>query len=138
MHARGNPAIMMTHPPRLALFATFAFAPVALLAAGCQTTGPVPAIAPTGEARAQAPAFVEAACGGCHAVEPPFLSPNRQAPSFEAVANRPGVTKATIRAWLVNAHNYPEQMDFDLERDHVEQVTDYMITLRRDDYVPMP
>lgn len=96
--------------------------------AACATT-PEPAPAP--------PAFVEAACGGCHAVEPPFLSPNRRAPSFEAVANRPGVTRATIRAWLVNAHNYPEEMDFDLERDHVEQVSGYMITLRRRDYVPV-
>lgn len=84
------------------------------------------------------PAFVEAACGGCHAVEPPFLSPNMRAPSFEAVANRPGVTKATIRAWLRDAHNYPEDMDFDLTRERVDEVADYMITLRRADYVPMP
>lgn len=60
------------------------------------------------------------------------------APTFESVANRPGVTKATIRAWLVNAHNYPEVMDFELEQEHVEEITDYMITLRRADYVPAP
>ena len=84
-----------------------------------------------------APAFVQAACGGCHATEPPFLSPNPGVPSFEAIANRPGVTKATIRAWLVNAHNYPEDMDFTLERDHVESIADYMITLRRAGYVPV-
>lgn len=120
---------MMTRISSIAL-ATFALA-----LAGCQTT---PAPAPASQAAATpAPAFVEAACGGCHAVEAPFLSPNRSAPSFEAIANRPGVTKATIRAWLINAHNYPEQMDFDLERDHVEQVADYMITLRRADYVPV-
>lgn len=100
----------------------------ALGLAACATT-PQPAPAP--------PAFVEAACGGCHAVEPPYLSPNPGAPSFEAVANRPGVTRATIRAWLVNAHNYPEQMDFDLTSDHVEEVSAYMITLRRADYVPV-
>ncbi|MHA7820684.1 MAG: hypothetical protein ACX930_13635 [Erythrobacter sp.] len=109
-------------------------ATAALLAAACQTT-PSPGAS---AAAPPPPAFVEAACGGCHAVEPPFLSPNVRAPSFEAVANRPGVTRATILAWLVNAHNYPEQMDFDLEREHVEQIADYMITLRRDDYVPIP
>lgn len=108
-------------------------ASVALLAAACQTYSP-----PRAESAPPPPAFVEAACGGCHATEPPFLSPNQRAPSFESVANRPGVTKATIRAWLINAHNYPEQMDFDLERGQVDQITDYMITLRRDDYVPMP
>ncbi len=107
-----------------------ALAPAPLLVAACATT-PEPAPPPP-------PSFVEAACGGCHAVEPPFLSPNPNAPSFESVANRPGVTKATIRAWLINAHNYPEQMDFDLTRDRVEEVSTYMITLRRRDYVPMP
>ena len=110
-----------------------ALASVALLATACQTVSDARTAAPP-----PPPAFVEAACGGCHAVEPPFLSPNPRAPTFEAVANRPGVTKATIRAWLVNAHNYPEQMDFDLERDHVDQVTDYVITLKRRDYVPIP
>lgn len=110
-----------------------ALAPVAILATACQTMSDARTAEPP-----PPPAFVEAACGGCHAVEPPFLSPNPRAPTFEAVANRPGVTKATIRAWLVNAHNYPEQMDFDLERDHVDQVTDYVITLKRRDYVPIP
>ncbi len=96
------------------------------------------ACATTPQASPQPPAFVEAACGGCHAVEPPYESPNPSAPTFESVANRPGVTKATIRAWLISAHNYPEVMDFDLEREHVDEVADYMITLRRADYVPMP
>lgn len=112
---------MIHHPALLA-------APLALTLAACATT-PEPA-------PARPPAFVEAACGGCHATEPPYLSPNPQAPSFEAIANRPGVTKATVRAWLVNAHNYPEDMDFTLTRDHVEEVSAYMITLRRRDYVP--
>lgn len=107
---------------------TLAATLAALTLAACTTT-PAPAPGP--------PAFVEAACGGCHAVEPPFLSPNTRAPSFEAVANRPGVTRATIRAWLIDAHNYPEQMDFDLTRERVDEVTNYMITLRRADYVPV-
>jgi hypothetical protein len=104
-------------------------AALAALALAACTTTPAPEPDP--------PAFVEAACGGCHAVEPPFLSPNTRAPSFEAVANRPGVTRATIRAWLIDAHNYPEQMDFDLTRERVDEVTNYMITLRRADYVPV-
>lgn len=101
----------------------------ALALAACVTTPPPHPPEP--------PAFVEAACGGCHSVEPPFLSPNARAPSFEAVANRPGVTRATIQAWLRNAHNYPEQMDFDLTSEKVDDVSDYMITLRRRDYVPV-
>lgn len=121
---------MDTKAPLLAL------AVIPALLAGCQTT---PSPAPMQAASApHPPAFVEAACGGCHAVETPYLSPNTRAPSFESIANRAGVTRATIRAWLINAHNYPEQMDFDLDREQVDQITDYMITLRRDDYVPMP
>ena len=112
---------------------TIPLAALMLAATACQTTGG------TGRSAAppEPPAFVEAACGGCHAVEPLYLSPNPDAPSFEAIANRPGVTKATIRAWLTNAHNYPEVMDFELEREHVDQITDYMVTLRRADYVPL-
>lgn len=115
---------------RLNLFAPMA-AGAALTLAACVTTPPARS------APAEPPAFVEAACGGCHAVEPPFLSPNARAPSFEAVANRPGVTKATIQAWLRNAHNYPEIMDFDLNKERVDEVADYMITLRRADYIPV-
>lgn len=110
-----------------------AFSALALGAslAACQTSGSADALA-----EPDPPAFVEAACGGCHAVEPPFLSPNPRAPSFESVANRIGVTKATIRVWLIDAHNYPEAMDFDLTREHADEIADYMITLRRRDYVP--
>lgn len=82
------------------------------------------------------PPFVEAACGGCHAVEPPFLSPNPESPSFEAIANRAGLTEGTLAAWLMDAHNYPEQMDFTLTREQAEQIADYMVTLRRTDYRP--
>lgn len=69
-------------------------------------------------------------------MEPPFLSPNPRAPSFEAIANRAGLTNETLSEWLADAHNYPEMMDFDLQPDQVQQVADYMVTLRRQDYVP--
>lgn len=119
-----------TAPITAPITAAFWAAPLAALTLGACATTPEAAPAP------EPPAFVEAACGGCHAVEPPFLSPNPAAPTFESIANRIGVTRATIRAWLVNAHNYPEVMDFDLQREQVDQTVDYMITLRRADYVP--
>ena len=100
-----------------------------LLVTGCQTAAPQ-------TKAAKPPAFVEAACGGCHAVEPPFLSPNPESPSFAAIANREGLSEATVAGWLADAHNYPEQMDFDLTREQAQQIADYMITLRRADYVP--
>lgn len=124
---------------RLAIIAAFA-----TLVTGCQT-GPAAqqalaqpaAPAPSAPApSAKPPAFVEAACGGCHAVEPPFLSPNPQSPSFAAIANREGLSEATLASWLSDAHNYPEQMDFTLTSAQTQQIADYMITLRRADYRP--
>lgn len=84
----------------------------------------------------RAPAFVEAACGGCHAVEPPFLSPNPASPSFAAIANRRGLSETSLGDWLADAHNYPEEMDFTLTRKQIEQIAAYMVTLRDAGYVP--
>jgi mono/diheme cytochrome c family protein len=117
-------------------------APLALLAlAACQTPGtdnPPPmvgkATSPSPDTRA--PAFVEAACGGCHAVEPPFLSPNPASPSFAAIANRRGLSEKSLADWLAGAHNYPEDMDFTLTRAQIDQIARYMVTLRGAGYVP--
>jgi len=84
----------------------------------------------------RAPAFVEAACGGCHAVEPPFLSPNPRSPSFAAIANRRGLSERSLADWLAEAHNYPEDMDFTLTRPQIDQIAAYMVTLRQAGYVP--
>ena len=104
----------------------------------CQAT--VPTDRPSTPARAsldaRAPAFVEAACGGCHAVEPPFLSPNPHAPSFAAIANRRNMSRESLAAWLSDAHNYPEDMDFDLTPKQAGDVAGYMIRLRNAGYVP--
>ncbi len=128
----------MTQSPLRAI--TLLAAPLLALAA-CQTAGtdnPPPMVgrstSPSHDTRA--PAFVEAACGGCHAVEPPFLSPNPQAPSFASIANRRGLSETSLADWLANAHNYPEDMDFTLTRPQINQIARYMVTLRRAGYVP--
>lgn len=36
--------------------------------------------------------------------------------------------------WLTDAHNYPEIMDFDLDPLQVEDIADYILTLRSGDY----
>lgn len=84
----------------------------------------------------RAPALVEGACGGCHAVEPPFLSPNPAAPSFASIADRPGLSQQSLAAWLGEAHNYPEDMDFTLTPRQVDQIAAYTVTLRGAGYVP--
>lgn len=106
-----------------------------LFASGCQTTEPSPRLVNKADV-IQPPDFVAAVCGDCHGMVASFDSPNPDAPSFPAIANREGVTEETLSAWLNGAHNYPETMDFELKEGEVEQVVDYMLTLRRDDYVP--
>ncbi len=100
-----------------------------------ETSAPPPAMT---EAEHDRLAFVQAACGGCHAVEEPGLSPNPASPPFADIANRDGLTKATLLAWLTDAHNYPEVMDFDLDPPQVEDIADYILTLRSEDYKPLP
>ena len=112
-----------------------------LTLAACQTSGsenPPPMLgkstSPSPDTRA--PAFIEAACGGCHAVEPPFLSPNPASPSFASIANRRGLSEKSLGDWLAEAHNYPEDMDFTLTRPQIDQIAAYMVTLRDAGYVP--
>ena len=131
--AQAHKATMTQRPLLLA-----AFAALAACATAPGTDNPPPMVgkstSPSRDTRA--PAFVEAACGGCHAVEPPFLSPNPASPSFAAIANRRGLSEKSLADWLANAHNYPEDMDFTLTRKQIDQIAAYMVTLRDAGYVP--
>lgn len=120
---------MLTHP--LLLIATAS----ALLAA-CQTTAPGPAPDSAAQAQNQPPTIVASVCADCHAVKAPFLSPNEEAPPFDALANQPGLTSETITRWLVDAHNYPELMEFALSEEEAKDVAGYILTLKSDDYRP--
>ena len=80
--------------------------------------------------------FAQGACGDCHAVENPGLSPNPEAPAFADIANREGLDVQTLSRWLRDAHNYPEAMDFDLDAPQVEELTEYILTLRDENYEP--
>lgn len=81
-------------------------------------------------------AFAQARCSGCHAVEARHISPNPEAPPFEAVVNAPGVTRATLEPWLRDSHNYPEKMNFTIDRRRIADLAAYLITLQRPDYAP--
>ena len=121
--------------------ATIAFA-LGLGACAYSTTSsgldePPPAKALT-DAEHERLAFVQAACGGCHAVEEPGLSPNPASPPFADIANRKGLSHETLVTWLTDAHNYPEVMDFDLDPPQVDDIADYILTLRSDKYRKVP
>ena len=106
--------------------------------ASCSSMRANPELSPLARAEHDRLAFVQAACGGCHAVEAPGLSRNPQAPTFEAIANRSGLSEDTLAAWLADAHNYPEVMDFDLDPSQVEMIADHMLRLRLEGYAPPP
>lgn len=128
---------MTQHPYRaLNILAAPLFAVAACQTPGGDNSPPMVGKATSPSPDTRAPAFVEAACGGCHAVEPPFLSPNPASPSFAAIANRRGLSEKSLADWLAEAHNYPEDMDFTLTRKQVDQIAAYMVRLRDAGYVP--
>ncbi len=119
-----------------------------LALAACQPTPPAQSAVstPTQPSRAAlaepdadgVPMLVGAVCGSCHAVAPGSLSPLPQAPTFPAIANREGLTRATLTTYLNDAHNYPDIMDVGLTDEDVSLVVDYMLSLRDPDYRTPP
>lgn len=105
-----------------------------IVMAACQSAPPESVSKPSG----QVPNIVQGVCGDCHGVEPPFLSPNPQAPGFDTIANSAGLTGESLTKWLIDAHNYPELMEFELSEEEAREVADYMVTLQREDYKPAP
>ena len=80
--------------------------------------------------------FTQDSCGECHAIAPPELSPNPNAPPFASIVNQPGLTEETLARWLRDAHNYPQEMEFEVGEEQVGQLLAYMLTLRDEDFEP--
>ena len=106
----------------------------AICMAGCQRV-PTSRL-PTFASPTEGLAFAQASCGGCHAVDRYGASPNPNAPPFAGVVNQPGLTAETLSSWLRDAHNYPEEMEFYLQRREVDDLVAYMTTLRDVNYRP--
>lgn len=106
----------------------------ALSLSACQSASPDTAASKPN----RVPTLVQGVCGDCHGVEPPFLSPNPEAPGFDAIANSAGLTDETLATWLVDAHNYPELMDFELNEAEAREVADYMVSLKGKEYKRAP
>jgi mono/diheme cytochrome c family protein len=114
----------------LALPLAFGLAAVAMAAA------PHRPVAAKARAIARGHAFAEAHCTACHAITANGSSPNPEAPPWDDIANRPGVTAGTLAEFLADAHNYPAAMDFTVERRAIGDLAAYMLTLRRPGYKP--
>jgi mono/diheme cytochrome c family protein len=124
---------------RFALPLLAALGSVALVA-GSIWGGPAQAGASRPKARTPAAQrgfdFATVRCAGCHAIAPGGSSPNPEAPPFEAVANQRGLTGATLRQFLRDSHNYPEAMNFQIDRSAIDDLARYIVTLRSENYRP--
>ncbi len=122
--------------------------PIAALLAACLSAcapaqpasgsaGPVPEARPLGDAR-HGQAFAAAHCAQCHATKRNTVSANPQAPPFEDIASRPGVTGDTLHQFLKDAHNFPEAMQFRLSPQDTSDLSAHFMTLRSDSRRPSP
>ncbi len=69
-------------------------------------------------------------CASCHAVRAgQTQSPLATAPSFEEVANTPGMTAAALNFWLT-AHAHPTMPLLILSSQQVRDVSAYILSLR--------
>ncbi len=84
------------------------------------------------------PLLINSTCRSCHAVTTDAISPHPRAPTFVDIANTPGLTRETLTTFLGDAHNYPDQMDVDLDAADIAIIAEYMLTLQSEDYVKRP
>lgn len=80
-------------------------------------------------------AFAMIHCSACHAVGA-GISPKPEAPSFEHIGNTNGLTAQTLKSWLRDSHNYPEMMNFAIAPEHIDDLADYILTLKSEGYRP--
>lgn len=81
--------------------------------------------------------FARQRCSSCHSVVENGISPNPEAPSFQEIANRAGVTSVTLRQFLIDSHNYPMAMDFKVKANQAADLSEYIVTLKMPDYRPI-
>jgi mono/diheme cytochrome c family protein len=81
-------------------------------------------------------AFAQQRCAACHGVTADASSPNPESPPFDDIANRPGVTRATLQEFLRDSHNYPAAMSFTVPPASIRDLAAYLTTLRKSGYKP--
>jgi len=73
-------------------------------------------------------AYATKVCAECHAVERgEQLSPYLDLPSFQAVADSPGITERALAVWLTNPH--PNMPNFILPQADMSNVIAYIMSL---------
>jgi mono/diheme cytochrome c family protein len=87
------------------------------------------AAAQEGDVQAGA-AYAKEVCAACHAVLPnEQISPLLQAPTFQSVADTPGMTELALSVWLQSSH--PTMPNIILKQDDLRNVVAYIRSLKR-------
>jgi mono/diheme cytochrome c family protein len=75
--------------------------------------------------------LAETWCSGCHRVGaiPDRRTARDAVPDFAAIARMPSTTPSSLNAWLNSQHQ--AMPDFRLTRDQVQDVSAYILSLRR-------
>ena len=77
-------------------------------------------------------AYAKKVCAACHAVlANEQISPLLQAPTFQAVADTPGMTEMALTVWLQSSH--PTMPNIVLEPDDMRNVVAYIRSLESKD-----
>jgi len=75
-------------------------------------------------------AYAEQVCAACHAVLPnEAFSPLPQAPTFQSVADTPGMTEMALTVWLQSSH--PTMPNIVLKQDDLRNVVAYIRSLEK-------
>jgi mono/diheme cytochrome c family protein len=76
-------------------------------------------------------AYAEQVCAACHAVlANEKISPLLEAPSFQSVADTPGMTELALSVWLQSSH--PTMPNIILKQDDARNVVAYIRSLKRE------
>jgi mono/diheme cytochrome c family protein len=76
-------------------------------------------------------AYAQEVCAACHAVLPnEETSPLPQAPTFQSVADTPGMTELALTVWLQSSH--PTMPNIILKQDDLRNVVAYIRSLAKD------
>jgi mono/diheme cytochrome c family protein len=75
--------------------------------------------------------YAEQVCAACHAVlANEKISPLLEAPSFQSVADTPGMTELALTVWLQSSH--PTMPNIVLKQDDLRNVVAYIRSLKRE------
>jgi mono/diheme cytochrome c family protein len=72
--------------------------------------------------------YVRRHCIECHAVDAGAASATPKAPSFQSIANTPGMTLMALNVWLHSVHKDMPQLMVD--QDSIPDIAAYLATLK--------